>query len=186
MSIKPPSRPKQSRQDSLDLLRQAGVLDQVSLLAVRGYYRDSMGKPGENDRAIYDDAIFVIAPDCYVAFNANTDPSLYRKGEGFGKDKGVATLDPGTWNFIPGLHRGEYIALRQHGTFTVTRDGYKENYKDTGDGFGINIHRGGNTTTGSLGCQTIPPDQWEEFIGLVLRKMNECGQKTIRYRLVER
>jgi len=198
MKIVPPSRPLQTR-DVTDLaLARAGVLVphhvttlpvkhvvQVALFGSRGYYRDAMGVPGKNDRGIYDDAIILRSGTAHVAFNANTDPSVVRKGRGTGASKGIATLKPGLWFFTLGLHQGKYLALRQSGKFTVVRDGIDGNYEDTGDAFGINIHKGGYGTTSSLGCQTIFPDQWPAFIALVQSEMKRAEQKTIPYVLVE-
>lgn len=170
---KPASRPQLSREDFAAKLAPFG-LDRTKhpliVVGIRGYYRDTMGAPGVNDRGIYDDAIFIDAGENFVAFNGNTDPSKFRPGEGFSEaTKGIASLDPGAWLVHRfDKHKGEYLALCQRaGKVTVTRDGKKENYKDTGE-FGINIHRGSFNGTSSLGCQTIHPDQWEGFIGLAV------------------
>ncbi|HEV2840304.1 MAG TPA: hypothetical protein VGW39_03180 [Chthoniobacterales bacterium] len=170
---KPASRPQLSRADLAAKLAPFG-LDRTKhpliVVGIRGYYRDTMGAPGVNDRGIYDDAIFIDAGENFVAFNGNTDPSKFRPGEGFSEaTKGIASLDPGAWLVHRfDKHKGEYLALCQRaGKVTVTRDGKKENYKDTGE-FGINIHRGSFNGTSSLGCQTIHPDQWEGFIGLAV------------------
>jgi hypothetical protein len=140
------------------------------VVGIRGYFRDSMGAPGVNDRGIYDDALFIDTPETFASFNGNTDPSRYRRGEGFGEaTKGIASLNPGAW-FVHRFdkHKGRYLALcRRAGKVTVTRDGKKENYADTGE-FGINIHRGSYHGTSSLGCQTIHPDQWDSFISLAV------------------
>ncbi len=140
-------------------------------------------RPG-NERGIYDDAIVIHSPVVTAAFNANTDPSIFRKGSGTGARKGVAVLKPGLWSFTVGLHRGEYTALRQMGNFTVVRDGDPP-YEDTGDYFGINIHRGSHGSTSSLGCQTIHPGQWEAFISTVRSQMRRFGQHVILYALVD-
>ncbi len=138
------------------------------VVGIRGYYRDTMGAPGVNDRGMYDDAIFIDSPDSFANFNGNTDPSRIRPGQGFAEDtKGIASLDPGAW-FVHrfDIHNGKYLALCQRaGKVTVTRDGKRENYKDTGN-FGINIHCGSYHGTSSLGCQTLHPDQWGSFIAL--------------------
>lgn len=139
------------------------------VLGIRGYFLNSMGAKGKNDRGIYDDAFVVALDDHCVNFNGNTDPSGYKTG--------IATLAKGIWKFIAGKHhldspapRG-YAAFRQLGDFTVTRDGKGD---DTGY-FGINFHKGGENGTSSLGCQTVPPDQWEEFRDLIYGDMGING-----------
>jgi|RhiMetdeSRZDD1v2_1073273.scaffolds.fasta_scaffold81022_6 hypothetical protein len=163
------------------------------VVGVRGYYADKLGKPKKNDRNLYDDAIFVHTPFVTASYNANTDPSSYRKGQGTAEDtKGMASLKPGLWPVYRfGLHgKSKYFALCQTGgKVTVVRDG-EPDYEDTGY-FGINIHRGGYNTTSSLGCQTIHPTQWDSFISLVkdqaqrLRGADWKGA-SVTYALVER
>jgi hypothetical protein len=154
----------------LDDLLQPFNLDRqrfpVIVVGQRGYYRDTMGAPGVNDRGIYDDAIFLVSPSAFTSFNANTDPSSYRKGRGTGPTKGMASLKPGAW-YVHRFdkHKGKYLALCQRlGPVTVIRDGDPP-YEDTGM-FGINIHKGSYNSTSSEGCQTIHPGQWDSFISL--------------------
>ncbi len=136
----------------------------VVVVGIRGYYRDSMGAPGVNDRGIYDDAIFIESSQVMIAFNANTDPSRYRSGSGGRASRGIASLTCGAW-YVHRFdkHKGAYLALCQRaGEVVVMRDGQPP-YEDRGL-FGINIHRGGYNGTSSEGCQTIHPRQWDSFI----------------------
>lgn len=167
MTLAPASRPRLTRAELHAAIARFGIdrrAHPLLVIGVRGYYADTMGAPGRNDRGLYDDAIFIDAPEATIAFNANTDPSRVRKGKGTGAGKGMASLKPGLWKVYRfDLHKGQYQALCQRaGPVTVMRDGDPP-YADTGM-FGINIHRGGNTTTSSEGCQTIPPGQWPSFI----------------------
>jgi lysozyme len=175
----PQSRPQQRREISEKHLLKAGVTDKLALLGVRGYFKDTMGVKGKNDIGIYDDAIFVISPSAYVSFNANTDPSYHKHG--------VAVLLTGLYRYRKGKHgisKGAgYDALRPataNEALPVMRDG-----KGISTGYHINIHRGSNTSTSSLGCQTIPPSQWLAFQTLVYEQMNRYGQTTIPYLLIE-
>ena len=138
----------------------------VLVIGIRGYYLNTMGEHGKNDRGIYDDAIFIETPSVTAAYNGNTDPSAFKKGSGKGASKGMAVLKPGVWFAHKfDLHNDKYLALCQRlGEVVVTRDGDPP-YEDKGM-FGINIHRGGYNTTSSLGCQTIHPNQWESFTAL--------------------
>lgn len=178
--IVPPAPPELPVELARRLLGEANVLEGVALIGRRGYYRDTMGTVGENDRGIYDDAIALLTPTAYVTFNANCDPSIKRQG--------VANLKAGVWRYKVGTHnlskekKFQYTALVQAAPVTVLRDNQGD---DTGY-FGINIHRGGYNTTSSLGCQTIYPDQWDSFINLVKGEMLRHSIKTIPYLLTER
>jgi lysozyme len=170
MRIIPASRPRLSAAElhkKLELFHINRDKHPLIVVGIRGYYLRTMGDPATNDRGIYDDAIFIDCPDAMVAFNGNTDPSKYRPGRGTGAGKGMASLKPGVYYAHTfGMHRGKYLALVQTaGPVTVIRDGSPP-YEDRG-WFGINIHRGGEKGTGSEGCQTIPPAQWQSFINLM-------------------
>jgi len=189
--ITPPKRPMQSFEDSAKRLSKANVSikNKAALLAIRGYYPE-MRVRGKNTRKVYDDAIFVVSHNAYAAFNANTDPS----GEGWnpGVGKPYATLKAGVWRFVEGWHRrgqpGGHKALRQPNDypFTVIRDAARgrPSYEETGY-FAINLHRGGDWSTSSWGCQTVVPSQWEAFINLAYSEMNRYEQRFIEYLLVE-
>ena len=167
----PASRPKITADEVRGRIASFGVdrsLHPIVVVGLRGYYGDSLGAPGVNDRGLYDDALVIDAPESFGTFNGNTDPSRQRPGHGTGSNKGIASLNPGLWYVHRfDLHNDRYLALCQRlGQVTVTRDGNPP-YPDTGM-FGINIHKGGYNTTSSLGCQTVHPDQWPAFIALAV------------------
>lgn len=178
----PISRPRASRALIERLAKKATKdLPAVYLLGVRGYYRDTMGEPGANDRNIYDDALFVVGPETFAAFNANSDPSVFRQG--------IATLVPGVHLYRPGNHGisrpgGGYPAFRpatKNEELPVTRDGVAVPWP----GVAINIHRGSRSTTSSEGCQTVPPAQWDAFHALLTKELKAAGQKTFPYILLD-
>jgi lysozyme len=189
----PAGRPRMRLEELLPLARPLGLdpaRDKLFVVGIQGYYRDTMGAPGVNDRGIYDDAIFLVSPSLFAAYNGNTDPSRVRKGSGFGGGKGMADLKPGLYRAHRfGSHRGKYLALIQTGgPVTVVRDGNPP-YPDTG-WFGINIHKGGFNTTSSLGCQTIHPSQWGSFIASAVDQAkryygNAWARTTIPYALLD-
>lgn len=170
----PSSRPKMDVVDATRLVRAHGVTG-PAILAVRGYYEDTMGVPGQNDRGIFDDMIAVVTPRTYRTFNGNTDPSAPDTGTR------LATLQPGVWDFKFGMHHpgtpNEYPCLVQAGTVVVLRD---NGVKESGE-FYIHIHHGGLNTTTSEGCQTIYLPQWPEFFQLVRAEMQFYGLAEIPY-----
>ena len=93
-------------------------------------------------------------------------------------------LKPGAYRYKPGLHRG-YEAFRQAGPVNIWRDGTNGQYDDVLQS-SINIHRGGINTTSSLGCQTVPVDQWDDFKKTGYKLLKDAGQKTFCYILVEK
>lgn len=199
-----PGRPKLYRSAALSLLNKYGAKGKIRVLAVRGYYLEK-GQAGSNDRSIWDDAFFIVGPSGeYLAFNGNTDPNGYRPGHGTGEDvKGMATLKVGLWKYTIGTHRNLYPAGVQAKPFTVLRDAdayvSKEKtvmvkgrayYEETGY-FGINNHPGAGSDinargqTSSLGCQTIFPPQWQEYIGTIVELMKKHNVSTYDYALHE-
>lgn len=171
----PPERPHIARLVAETWAREHGVVGGAYLVGRRGYYRDTMGAPGANDIGLYDDAICLVTPNGFTAYNANTDPSKHRPG--------IATLSSGRWLYKVGIHgitrpkHRQYEALVQAAPVTVLRH---EREPTTG-WYGINIHRGGVYTTGSEGCQTIHPEQWPQFMDDVRAALAETGQRTIPY-----
>jgi lysozyme len=169
-SILPSSKPRLSSDALLQRMAPFAIDRErypIVVAGIRAYYRDSMGVAGVNDRNLYDDAIFVHTPSAMVAFNGNTDASKVRKGWGILGEKGMAMLKAGCWYAHGfGNHKGYPALIQRHAEVTVVRDGKDGDYEDKG-WFGINIHRGGRSTTGSEGCQTLHPDQWDAFINLV-------------------
>ncbi len=145
--------------------------DKVAVIGIRGYYLDSMGRKGRNDRRLYDDAIIIACPRGIMAFQANTDPNGYRKGHGTGAGKGMAMLKTGIHIYGKGLHKGRQ-AFRQCEKFTVIRDGNPP-YEDKSKIHAINLHSGGTTSTSSLGCQTLPASTWYGFKGLLYGLLDE-------------
>lgn len=152
--------------------------DKVACVIVRGYRRDSMGKKGQNDIGMYDDAIFWIAGDHFSAWNGNADPSRF--GWNPGADGYMAQLRPGVWRFVMRRHKDQYPAfgqgensvqigrMRTDGTLAKLVKGC----------FGINLHRGGVNGTSSEGCLTVPIAEWTDFRDTgyaLLRRHNVTG-----------
>lgn len=157
-----------------------------------GYFWDTMGVPGKNDRKINDDAIGAVSKGRIdIRFGANTDPSVYRTG--------VATLRPNQviW-YRPGWHRlgtpSGHKAFRQDSPVVVKRDG-TENFRkgtthhtygvclgngfwtDLGfdDRFWTNLHRQTGSGTSSLGCLTLPRSAWDIFYRVVMVELTELS-----------
>lgn len=179
----------------------------VALFGLRGFF----DPPGENQRGIYDDCIGIWTPDTFEVFNANTDPSITRKG--------IAVLQDGVYKYQQGIHGRHHLnmklasditlmntlvktgkdlpaipgrilpywALTQAGPVTLLRDGatVAETVTDPAKYPMINIHRGGYNTTSSEGCQTIHPDFWTAFYwNLVKPKMSQYKVPIVEYGLL--
>lgn len=183
MAIIPPSRPKRDKADVAAILEHHKIaLSKACLVFIRGYYLDSMGKRGQNDINVYDDAAFLISPKIFESYNANTDPSfIIRDG------RALAKLNLGVYQFYRGLHKGRYPALRAYPEGVVldcTRNGQPSKCS------AINIHKGGTVNgrsgvTWSEGCLTIPAIQYPDWKARVWREMDAFKQHEITVILVE-
>jgi len=147
------------------------------LLGIRGYEN-----PGQNETGVYDDCICVVDTVSFEAFNANTDPSKHARGM-------ATVIAPQIIKYKIGVHNlhkdksKQYQALVQASPIAVNREGVGEVPPGW---FGINIHRGGVKTPGSEGCQTLPPDQWPEFMRVVWEVLKMRKLWELSYLLVER
>jgi lysozyme len=172
--LKIPVHPKSPREEIEKIISGHNIQEKVVIVGIRGY------NGGSNERGIYDDALFIVSPSYFNAYNANTDPSVTRPG--------IAVLQPGVYQYRKGLHGVSgphpYIALRQASNVVVIRDGMTEPETDSPENrFWIDIHRGGYGTTSSLGCQTIHPDQWSNFRDNIFNEMDKAGQILVPYLL---
>lgn len=179
-------RPKMTKADVLKEMSSFPELEdyQVKVLGIRGYYKQSMGDPKKNDRGIYDDAMFVVGPDFFAAYNANVDPSTAKFG--------IASLvAPQIIYYKVGMHgisgSNPRQAFRQNSFgIRVLRDGKPGEYKDSSASpFWINIHDGGFTTTSSEGCQTLLKEQWPAFNESLKDQLTRAGQTRFPYLLIE-
>lgn len=157
------------------------VICPVMVLGVRGYFRNTLGRPGVNDFGVFDDAGFLITPDVVLPFRWNCDPA--KPGWNKGVDKYFAQLEPGVWPFRQGPHKrvpGRFRQMtdeeaelaqlerffmdsRQDGEFTVRRLKEEKKYDEETGMFNINIHPGSQRSTSSWGCQTVPTSDWDAF-----------------------
>ena len=173
----PATRPNGNRQLWLDRLAAAGH-DAAALLAesthviiaIRGLFANSIGRPGANDINAYDDGIALLTAtgDKLPTWNANTDPTRYGWNPGAGKF--MARLKPGAWWMHHRRHGasrvgGGYMAFGQcERDVTVERIDSDGNVRQTETGtFDIDLHPGGENTTSSEGCQTVPRPQWKSL-----------------------
>jgi lysozyme len=180
-TILPPSRPGWDRRAVLALLAKHGVSpNHPALVGRRGYFRDTMGVSGLNDRGIYDDALALISPRFFRTFNANVDPSKFTPGV-------ASLLANRVYWFVLGTHgitgkRPRRALVQRDARVAVQRDGA---VGPTVDGIKLNVHDGGYAGTSSLGCVTIPPSQWAEFLSSVERQMSDYGEDRIPLLMTE-
>lgn len=182
--IVPVTRPEATYDRVVAYADQVPVADDLEppfLVMRRGYFEATFGET-KNARGVYDDAMFLVSQGEVLGFNANGDPSAKRPG--------MARLKQGVYVYKQGIHNlskdplvhPRYPALVQAGEVTVTRDGGV----DERGFFGINVHKGSYHTTSSEGCQTIYPDQWDEFFGAVCAAMTAAGVSTIKLIVADR
>ena len=164
-------------------LMQAGLSMSQEKVVLIGMRRGALGE----HVGTFDDAFVWVSQAANQVnlaasvFNGNTDPSR--------EFPHVANLKPGVWLYGPGIHHGmsgnpPYPAYVQAGDVTVKRYVDGKNWtEDTGE-FGIHIHHGGLGTS-SLGCQTVPLEQWEAFKKLGDTLLAQASKKVFKYVLVE-
>lgn len=170
------AKPRLTFTEALVIIQDKGLdLEKykVIVLGLRGYYKNTFGKPFENDRNFYDDAMFVVSVDFFKSYNANVDPSRYRKG--------IASLIAGVYTLVKWRHKGKYDAF-QIINDRLLRDG--SNQIDAGR-HGINFHYGGDNDTWSEGCQTFPKAEFEEFRADLTAQMKKHHLTEITYLLTE-
>jgi hypothetical protein len=135
------------------VLARLGVVAAVAVLAIRG-------ADGSDNIGVYDDDVIGITPTGIQTYQGNTNPSRRRDG--------VAELVPGVWSMVPGVHGittgRPRPAFRQapDASFTVRRHNRSGLFRGY---FAINLHDGGWNSTSSLGCITLPPDEFKRLVG---------------------
>ena len=146
----------------------------------------------------YDDTFAVVTmrngQPSVQEFTGNTEPAgNYRGRIGNDADRN-GTLDqgqlrPGSYEYSSSTYRGG-PALRMRGDSIVDRDtngdGKFGNDRNASSGGGNSMlfHRGGATTTGSAGCQTMPRAEFDRFMG-ALRDAGMRPGTAVGYTLIK-
>lgn len=180
-------KPQQGREETIallaDLLKQLPEEDYpLVAFGIRAYYRDSMGKPGVNDRGIWDDAngwLERTGDKMYAIFVANCDPTVAHR-------KGVGSIHaPQIVHFKIGLHKGRQ-AFRQAAPMLVVRDDIGTVIAPVDCAF--NWHDSLSEGTSSLGCQTNPKEIFPAVreLGYMLVRKHYPKTLTFPYLLVAR
>lgn len=144
-------------------------------LAIRGYYLDSMGQAGKNDRGLWDDAWALYSPQHgVITYRANTDPTGFRPGTGTGASKGRAVLAPGVWLYGAGPHKGRR-AFRQCRKVVVMRDMIGGGSYQHAGMHAINLHDAPGNSTSSEGCQTAPRPQFQIIQPMFVQWLEEAN-----------
>ena len=97
-----PNRPKitDAEVDRIANYFFSNNLPSVLLIGIRGYFLNTLGKVGENDFNLWDDAMLVYEKGTLLkTFNANTDPSKLRAD--------LAVLEPAFISFIEARTKAE-------------------------------------------------------------------------------
>lgn len=183
-AYKPLEKPRITLNEVRARLDAKGLLDEfeaerLSLVGIRGYYADTFGKKGKNDRVYYDDALILTtnSEKFYFTFNFNVDPSIVREG--------VASLvGDRAYDCVKHFHHGNlYYPCLQIVEDVLKRDGAKD--FDVGR-HGINFHWDNDERSKfSLGCQTLPRSQWNRFIKDCLSRMIVEKIGSVKYFLIE-
>ena len=145
----------------------------------------------------YDDTFAVITMrggrPSVQEFRGNTEPAGNYRGR-YGEDVDrngrldQGQLRPGFYEYASSSYRGG-PALRMRGDSVVDRDTNGDGTfgNDGGassrGGASMLFHRGGNNTTGSAGCQTMPPAEFDRFMG-ALRNAGMGAGGAVGYTLV--
>ncbi|MEO0312288.1 MAG: hypothetical protein RIQ89_1945 [Bacteroidota bacterium] len=175
-------RPKITPAEVAELIKASGetFTESVYVVAIRGYYKNSMGVPGVNDRGIYDDAMVLVGPNYFQTFNANTDPSKHKFG--------IGTVAVGLHFYKKGKHGisgpKPYDAFRPD-TPDEGLPGHRDGQTGVKRIITPNLHSGGTLNTNSAACQTVFKDQWLEFQKTVYKMMSDEGQRRLPYLLIE-
>lgn len=169
------SAPQIPHDEVIRILKANGCdLTKCAWLAIRGYYLDSEGVAGKNDRNKWDDAWCLYSPQHgVITYRANTDPTGYRPGTGTGSGKGRASLATGVWLYGAGKHKGR-PAFRQCADVLVKRDKTGGGTYDHWGQHAINIHDAKGASTSSEGCQTAPVLQFSSIQPLFLAWLEEA------------
>ena len=148
----------------------------------------------------YDDSMAVIWHDKQgnprvKEFRGNTEPSGNYAGR-MGQDvNGDGTLDQGRlrtghYNYALSSYHGN-AALRMSGDSRVDRDANHDGTfgNDGGassmGGASMLFHRGGVNSTGSAGCQTMPPAEFDRFMSTLQEAGLGGGNRKVGYTLVD-